>query len=89
MTNSATMTIQVRADLTEKLERIASETQRSKSVLVDEAIAAYVDHELAAIDAIKRGIADVDAGRIISHAEVVADMHALVAGALRRKATHE
>ena len=46
MTASTTMTIRVRPDVKEKLDRIASGTQRSKSFLAGEAVAAYVDRIL-------------------------------------------
>lgn len=65
MTASTTMTIRVRPDVKEKLDRIANDTQRSKSFLAGEAVAAYVDRELEIIDGIKRGMADAAAGRVI------------------------
>jgi predicted transcriptional regulator len=55
----------VRPDVKEKLDRIANDTQRSKSFLAGEAVAAYVDRELEIIDGIKRGMADAAAGRVI------------------------
>jgi predicted transcriptional regulator len=39
MTASTTMTIRVRPDVKEKLDRIANDTQRSKSFLAGEAVA--------------------------------------------------
>ena len=86
MTASTTMTIRVRSDVKEKLDRIASGTQRSKSFLAGEAVAAYVDRELEIIDGIKRGMADAAAGRVIPHAQAVAEMREVIEEAKRRKA---
>ena len=87
MTASTTMTIRVRPDVKEKLDRIANDTQRSKSFLAGEAVAAYVDRELDIIDGIKRGMADAAAGRVIPHAQAVAEMREVIEDAKRRKAT--
>lgn len=67
VTASTTMTILVRSDVKEKLNRIANDTRRSKSFLAGEAVAAYVDRELEIIDGIKRGVADSASGLVIPH----------------------
>jgi predicted transcriptional regulator len=85
MTASTTMTIRVRPDVKEKLDRIASDTQRSKSFLAGEAVAAYVDRELEIIDGIKRGMADAAAGRVISHDEAMAEIYAVIEEAITEK----
>jgi predicted transcriptional regulator len=72
MSASTTMTIRIRPDVKEKLERIAVGTRRSKSFLAGEAVAAYVDRELEIIDGIKRGMADAETGRIVPHYEAMA-----------------
>lgn len=86
MTTTTTMTIRVRPDVKEKLDRIAADTQRSKSFLAGEAVAAYVERELEIIDGIKRGMADAAAGRVVSHAQAVAEMREVIEEAKRRKA---
>ena len=85
MTASTTMTIRVRPDVKEKLDRIAADTQRSKSFLAGEAVAAYVERELEIIEGIKHGLADAEAGRVIPHEQAVAEMREVIA-AKRRKA---
>ena len=87
MTASTTMTIRVRPDVKEKLDRIAADTQRSKSFLAGEAVAAYVERELEIIDGIKRGMADVAAGRVVSHEQVMAEARQIIADAKRKKAS--
>ena len=78
MTASTTMTIRVRPDVKEKLDRIAADTQRSKSFLAGEAVAAYVERELEIIDGIKRGMADAAAGRVLSHDDAMAEIYAVI-----------
>ena len=78
MPASTTMTIRVRADVKEKLDRIAADTQRSKSFLAGEAVAAYVDRELSIMEGIQRGKADAAAGRIVPHDEAMEEIYAVI-----------
>jgi predicted transcriptional regulator len=89
MTVSTTMTIRVRPDVKEKLERIAIDTRRSKSFLAGEAVAAYVDRELEIIDGIKRGMADADAGRVVPHDEAMAEIYAVIEAAEAKRIDKE
>jgi len=86
VTASTTMTIRVSLEVKQKLNRIATDTRRSKSFLAGEAVAAYVERELEIIDGIKRGMADAAAGRVIPHDQAVAEMRAVIEDAKRRKA---
>jgi predicted transcriptional regulator len=85
MTTSTTMTIRISHETKQKLDRIASDTRRSKSFLAAEAVSAYVDRELEIIQGIKRGMADVRAGRIMPHERVSAEARQIIADAKRRK----
>jgi predicted transcriptional regulator len=78
MTDSTTMTIRVSTETKLKLERIAADTRRSKSFLAAEAVSAYVDRELEIIEGIKRGMADVVAGRIVSHDDAMAEIDSVI-----------
>lgn len=89
MPASTTMTIRVSPDVKEKLDRIAIDTRRSKSFLAGEAVAAYVERELEIIDGIKRGMADVAAGRVVPHEQVMAEARQIIADAKRKKAAQE
>lgn len=88
MAGSTTMTIRVRPDVKAKLDKIAADTQRSKSFLAGEAVAAYVERELEIIEGIKRGMADAEAGRVIPHEQAVAEMRQVIEDAKRRKTPH-
>lgn len=65
-----TLTVQLDSSLKEKFEALARRTQRSKSELVAEAIAAYVDLDEWQIAEIEAGLAELEEGRIVSHEEV-------------------
>jgi predicted transcriptional regulator len=86
MAASTTMTIRVRPDVKEKLDRIAAGTRRSKSFLAGEAVAAYVDRELEIIEGIKRGMADAEAGRVVPHEEVTAEARQIISEAKKARA---
>ncbi len=72
MTISTTMTIRLDQQLKEKLGKLAEGTRRSRSFLAAEAVESYVDRELAIIEGIERGLADVEAGRTVSHEDAMA-----------------
>jgi predicted transcriptional regulator len=75
MSASATMTIRIRADIKEKLDRLARGARRSKSYLAAEAVSAYVARELEIIEGVQRGLADVEAGRVVSYDDAMAEIH--------------
>lgn len=78
MTASTTLTIRVTAETKEKLGRLATDTRRSKSYLAAEAVSSYVDRELEIIHGIKRGLADVKAGRVVPHDDAMAEVYAVI-----------
>jgi predicted transcriptional regulator len=86
MNASTTLTIRVPSELKEKLGRLARGTRRSRSYLAAEAVAAYVERELAIIDGIHRGLADVDAGRVTAHDDAMDQVDALIIEMRNRKA---
>ena len=85
MAATETMTIRVSAETKRKLERIAAGTRRSKSFLAGEAVSAYVDRELEIIEGIKRGLADVEAGRVVPHEEAMAEARRIIAEVRRER----
>ncbi|MGH9898132.1 MAG: CopG family ribbon-helix-helix protein [Pyrinomonadaceae bacterium] len=86
MSASTTMTIRVSPDLKEKLGRLARDTRRSKSYLAAEAVSVYVDRELEIIEGIQHGLADVEAGRVVSHDDAMAEIDAMIEAAQGGKA---
>lgn len=83
---TTTMTIRVTPALKEKLGRLAQDTRRTRSFLAAEAVESYVNRELRIIEGIQRGLADMEAGRVTPHDEVMARGDEIIAQARRRKA---
>lgn len=75
---STTMTIRVSADIKEKLDRLAADTRRSRSFLAAEAVSAYVAREMAIIEGINEGLADVRKGRTVSHEAALAELASVI-----------
>jgi predicted transcriptional regulator len=73
-----TMTIELNPLLEEKLTQLARDTNRNQSALAAEAVQSYVEHQLAVIAGINRGIADLQSGRVISHEQAMNEIDALI-----------
>lgn len=84
--SSTTMTIRIPTEVSDKLSSISASTKRSRSYLAAEALGAYVERELAIIEGIERGLADVAAGRVTPHDQVMAEAWEIIAQARRNKA---
>lgn len=78
MSGSTTMTIRVTSALKARLGRLAQDTQQSPSNLAAMAVSGYVDRELAIVAGIRRGLDDVEAGRVIGHDDAVRALHAAI-----------
>ena len=85
MNASTTMTIRVSPDLKEKLGRLAQGTRRSRSYLAVEAVEAYVNRELAIIEGMHAGLADMAAGRVTAHEDVMAEARRIISEAQQAK----
>ena len=80
------MTIRVPAEVSDKLARLGEATRRSRSWLAAEAVSDYVDRELAIIEGIQQGLADVAAGRTVPHDVAMDEIDVAVARAKAGKA---
>ncbi|MGK9055449.1 CopG family ribbon-helix-helix protein [Xaviernesmea oryzae] len=78
MTVTTRITVEISDKVKAGLDRLADNTDQSPSHLASEAIAAYVDHELAVIDGIKRGIADMSGNRVVPHDEAMAEIFSII-----------
>jgi predicted transcriptional regulator len=85
VSNSTTLTVRLSPKVKQRLGRLAQETKRTRSFLAGEAIASYVEHELDIIEGIKRGLADAEAGRVVSHEAAMRRLRAVIARAGRGK----
>ena len=81
MADSATLTVRISGQTKDQLAKLAGRTRRTRSFLAAEAITAYVERELAIVEAIERGRADVRAGRIVPHDDVVSEARAIIEAA--------
>ena len=74
MSASTTMTIRLEPELKAKLDSLASVTRRSKSFLAAEAVASYVEREMAIVEGIERGLADIRVGRLVPHDQAMEEI---------------
>jgi len=69
----AEKTISFRADAAkiDTLDSLAAAQDRPRSYLINEAISNYIDLHAYQDELVRKGLEDVRAGRVVSHAEVV------------------
>ena len=70
MHHTTLVTVRVKPDIADRLEKLAESMDRSKSYLAAEAIEEYLAIHEWQIQAIKEGIAAVDRGETVSFDEV-------------------
>lgn len=66
-----TISAQIPAELATAVENLAIELDRSKSWVIKEELTAMIVERERRHQQILKGLADVDAGRLVSHREVV------------------
>lgn len=69
MPSSPILSIRLPEDLRREVDAIADWEKRSRSFIVKEAVTAYVAERRAYREAIAEGIADLEAGRVVSGEE--------------------
>ena len=70
MADTATLTVRLPTEIEARLDRLAKTTCISKSRLAADAIVAYLDEQEHQLERIREGVADAEAGRVVSHGEV-------------------
>ncbi|EHD23389.1 MULTISPECIES: CopG family ribbon-helix-helix protein [Brenneria] len=65
-----TISAQIPAELAAALENLAIELDRSKSWVIKEALTAMIEARERRHQMVLKGLADVDAGRVVSHSDV-------------------
>jgi predicted transcriptional regulator len=85
MPESTTLSIRLPTRTKDQLAELATRTRRTSSFLAAEAIAAYVERELATVAAIERGRAEAKAGRLIPHDEVMRGAREIIRAARAKK----
>ncbi len=85
MSESETITVRLASATKDRLGQLAAQTNRTKSYLAAEAIATYVDREMEIVSGIERGLADMNTGRVVSHADAMEQLRQTVAIAAKAK----
>ena len=85
MSESETLTVRLASTTKNKLGQLAAQTNRTKSYLAAEAIDAYVERELEIVSGIERGLADMKAGKVVSHAGAMARLRKTVKATAKKK----
>ena len=78
MPDDVVIDARIPAELDEALSRLASARRKSKSALVQEALAEFVLSEEAFAAAVEEGLADARAGRLVDHDEVMREIRQLL-----------
>jgi predicted transcriptional regulator len=78
MPDDVVIDARIPAELDEALSLLASARRKSKSALVREALAEFVLSEAAFAAAVEEGLADVRAGRLVDHEEVMREIRQLL-----------
>ena len=86
MSKSAVITARVSDEMLAKIDRLASAYDRSRAWMVSKLIDQAMVEEIAELEAIEESIAASEAGRTISHVELVARLEALFPDDLASKA---
>ncbi len=64
-------TLEIRPDLQSRLGSLATETQRSESELINEALESYLQRTQLYITKLKQRVAEADAGKFVTDGEKV------------------
>ncbi len=72
MSATTQLTIEVPVAVEERLEKVAQASSQSKRSVIQAALIAFLDLYDWQIEAIRAGIADADAGRVVDHEPVAA-----------------
>lgn len=69
-----TITAQLSDEMAEQIEDIAKTEGRSKSWVIREAVAEYISHQAEIKQMTLEGLADIRAGRVVSHEEIMQEL---------------
>ena len=76
---TATLTIELKPEVRRKLAELSERTRRPVAELAAEAVASYVERESGILEGIARGLAGMNAGRLVPHDEAVDELDAAIA----------
>jgi len=67
-----TISFRTQTDKVKQLDHLAATQQRDRTFVINQALDQYVALQKYHLEQIEEGLADVDAGRVVPHAEVLA-----------------
>jgi predicted transcriptional regulator len=70
MARDVTISARIAPDLDSNLERLAAATGRTKSWLLNDALAGYIAREMEFVEAVQVGLNERAQGKFIEHAEI-------------------
>lgn len=85
MSGEEKLTVTLPTEVAEGLRRLAARTERSVDELTAIALERLIQEENPLLDLIEEGVADIEAGRVFTHDEVMADIDAIIERAERRR----
>ncbi len=71
MAETTLISVRVSKDLAKRLAKLAGVTERSKSYVAGQAIEEFLTLQEWQVKAIRQGMAEADAGKLMPHAEAV------------------
>ena len=71
MTDTALISVRVSKDVAKRLADLAHATDRSKSYVAGQAIEEFLTLQEWQVKAIRQGVAEANAGKLVPHAEAV------------------
>ncbi|MFN4206290.1 MAG: CopG family ribbon-helix-helix protein [Agrobacterium albertimagni] len=89
MPSRTKITIEIRQDVKDQLDALASGVEQSSQHLAEEALTAFVEQEIALRQSIEKGLAEGRTGDVIPHAEAIAEMRAMIAAVRRDRTAQE
>jgi predicted transcriptional regulator len=80
-----TLALSIPEPLENRLVELARRTGKSESALAAQAITAFVDRELATVEAIQRSQRALEAGQVVNHDEVMREAYEIIERAKQRQ----
>jgi predicted transcriptional regulator len=76
MSKTAVITARVNPETLSMLDALAARMRRSRAWIVGEALKDYVADQTAFLDFVQEGVDDLDAGRTVTHEEMIRELEA-------------
>lgn len=86
MSSRTTLTIEIRQDVKDQLDALASGVDQTSQHLAEEAVTAFVEQELALRQSVEQGLTEGREGNVVAHVDVIAEMRAMIDAARRDRA---